>query len=250
MMGILETIHTQIEEAATDLGKYRPNTVDWKQRTRSAAEQLISWLVVATPGLKLYVEGVLNAPVTLRLLWKSIRMHVQLPTEQLEAFDQQLKLDEVLRDSLTGETVSNVVSRYLIERHPDSSLRSNGRSDYPDLYDSTQDYSALPVFKRKTKDTAEDEYGASLKGKQRRPVRVPDGLEIKTCRDRISVDCHHPHAGLHLVVLFRVTAHRYLVDDVLLAFLRAADYRESARNTTATTVKYSFGGDRFVSLLG
>ena len=30
--------------------------------------------------------------------------------------------------------------------------------------------------------------------------------------------------------------------------LRVADYRESERNTTATTVKYSFNGDRFVGL--
>ena len=39
------------------------------------------------------------------------------------------------------------------------------------------------------------------------------------------------------------------VNDVRVAFLRRFDYRESARNTTATTVKYSFNGDQFVSLL-
>lgn len=88
-----------------------------------------------------------------------------------------------------------------------------------------------------------------MKGKQKRPVRVPDGLEIKTCRDRLAVDCHHPHAGLHLVLVFAEAARIFAVKDVCVAFLRSSAYRESERNTTATTVKYSFNGDRFVSLL-
>jgi hypothetical protein len=107
----------------------------------------------------------------------------------------------------------------------------------------------LPTFKRKRSTTTADEYGAALKGKEKRPVRVPDGLEIKTCRERIAVDCHHPHAGLHLVLVFTEVSRLFTVNDIRVAFLRAADYRESERNTTATTVKYSFGGDRFVSLL-
>lgn len=40
------------------------------------------------------------------------------------------------------------------------------------------------------------------------------------------------------------------VTDVRVTFLRTSDYRESERNATVTTVKYSFNGDRFVSLLG
>lgn len=92
-----------------------------------------------------------------------------------------------------------------------------------------------------------DRYGVALKGN--RPVRVPDGLEIKTCRDRIAVDCHHPHAGLHLALIFSEVSRIFPVNDVRIAFLRSKDYREAQRNTTATTVKYSFGGERFVSLL-
>jgi hypothetical protein len=89
-----------------------------------------------------------------------------------------------------------------------------------------------------------------VKRKQQRPVRVPDGLEIKTCRKLIAVDCHHPHAGLHLVLLFTEKARMFPVNDVRVASLRSSDYRESERNTTATTVKYSFDGERFISLLG
>lgn len=40
----------------------------------------------------------------------------------------------------------------------------------------------------------------------------------------------------------------FTVTDVRGAFLCTKDDRESKRNTTATTVKYSFNGDRFVSL--
>ena len=186
----------------------------------------------------------------LRSLWATIRRHVSLPREQVEVFDRQLSLDDVLRESVTGEVVSNVVSKYLIERHPASALRSNGRSDYPDLYLSDLDYSALAEFKRKRKATEDDQYGAALKGKERRPVRVPDGIEIKTCRARIAVDCHFPHAGLHLVLLFVQASRMFTVEDIRVAFLRRCDYRQSERNTETTTVKYSFGGERFVSLLG
>jgi hypothetical protein len=80
-------------------------------------------------------------------------------------------------------------------------------------------------------------------------VRVPNGLEIKTCRNQIRVDCHHPHAGLHLALVFREDKRFFTVTDLRVAFLRLADYYEANRNTTATTVKYSFNGDHFVTLL-
>lgn len=249
-MDVLTTIRSQIAAAQADLHTYRPDTLDWNARALATANSLIPWLAKITPALKNYVQDVLNAPALLRSMWATIRQHVNLPREQIEAFDRQLTLDDVLRESVTGEVVSNVVSKYLTEHHPDSALRSNGRSDYPDLYLATLDYSALPLFKRKKKVTTEDEYGAAVKGKEKRPVRVPDGLEIKTCRQRIAVDCHHPHAGLHLVLLFTEADRMFTVEDVRIAFLRSSDYRESERNTTATTVKYSFGGEHFISLLG
>ena len=246
---ILEEINNQIEAAATDLRAYSPTEIDWSARAVATADSLIPWLIGLAPGLKDYVENVLNAPRLLRSMWAEMRPHVDVPTEQLEAFDRQLTFDDVLRESVNGEVVSRVVTKYLLENHPTSSLEANGRSDYPDLYLGTRDYSALPRFERKKKVSLEDEYGAASKGARKRPVRVPDGLEIKTCRDRVAVDCHHPHAGMHLVLLFAETARLFTVTDLRIAFLRKADYRESERNTTATTVKYSFGGDCFRSLL-
>lgn len=182
-------------------------------------------------------------------MWTTMQRHVDLPKAEIEAFDRQLSIDDVLRESVTGEVVSNIVTKYLLDHDPDSSLKSNGRSDYPDVYDSTLEYSMLPAFARKKKSATISEFGAATKGKAKRPVRVPDGLEIKTCRGRIAVNCHHPHAGLHLVLLFTEVKRLFTVKDVCLAFLCATDYRESERNTTATTVKYSFNGNRFVSLL-
>lgn len=249
-MNVLTVIKAQIKESVADLHNYRPESVDWSARAISVAENLIPWLLNVIPGMKTYVQDVLNAPALLRSLWKTIRGRVNLPREQIEAFDRQLALDDVLRASITGEVVSNVVTKYLMDHYPDSALKSNGRSDYPDLYLATLDYSTLPQFTRKKKVTAGDEYGAALKGKQQRPVRVPDGLEIKTCRARIAVDCRHPHAGLHLLLLFTEVEKMFTVNDVRIAFLKSADYRESKRNTTATTVKYSFGGERFISLIG
>jgi hypothetical protein len=247
-MGVLAKVRSQIKAAGGDLRAYRPASVDWNASATATADTLIPWLVSIGPELKVYVQDVLNAPAVLRSMWSAIRGHVNLPREQVEAFDRQLTLDDVLRESVTGEVISNVVTKYLLDHFPGAGLQSNGRSDYPDLYLSERDYSALPPFQRKKKVTTEDEYGAAVKGKQKRPVRVPDGLEIKTCRDRIAVDCHHPHAGLHLVLLFTQAARLFSVTDIRVAFLRTSDYRESQRNTTATTVKYSFRGDDFVSL--
>lgn len=249
MSGPLATIQTQIKGAEADLRSYRPESVDWNKRALATAETLVPWLIESVPALKDYVQDVLNAPTMLRSMWKTIRKHVDLPNEQMEAFDRQLTLDDVLRESVTGEVVSNIVTKYLLEHFPQNALKSNGRSDYPDVYNSTLDYSALPAFKKKKKASEEDEFGAALKGAAKRPVRVPDGLEIKTCRDRVAVDCHHPHAGLHLVLLFTEVTRIFTVNDIRVAFLKRGDYHESERNTTATTVKYSFNGDRFVSLL-
>lgn len=242
----LDAITRQIDEASDDLQHYRPHEVDWRSRSQIAASLLIPWLESHGAALKTYVEEVLNAPLQLRRMWSSIRSHVNLPKEQIEAFDRQLSLDDVLRESVTGEVVSKVITKFLLDHNPE--LRTNGRSDYPDIFISTLDYTVLPAFRRR-RSTEDEEYGAALKGSEQRPVRIPDGLEIKTCRDQIRVDCHHPHAGLHLALVFGETNRFFTVTDLRVAFLRSIDYREAARNTTATTVKYSFNGGRFVSLL-
>jgi hypothetical protein len=134
--------------------------------------------------------------------------------------------------------------RHLQAEYPNSDLRPNGKSDYPDLWLRTKDYSHLPRRSRGAKS-----YGAALVGKPSRPVRVPDGLEVKTSRNTIRVDCHHNHVGLHLVMVFTEQPNEFRVEDLAVAFLKSSDYRRCDRNTTATTDKFSFNGDRFISLL-
>ncbi len=240
---VLKIILRQIDDAKSDLGQYQPDTINWTSRAKEAARKIVPWLCREAPALKSFAEDVLNAPVQLRRMWSQIRPHGDLPREQIEAFDRQLTFDDVLRESVTGEVISKVVAKFLLDHNSD--FQCNSRSDYPDLFLGSADYTSLPNHRR----GHDAVYGAALKGTPRRPARVPDGLEIKTCRGQIRVDCHHPHPGLHLALIVGEIDRVFVVTDIRLAFLRLADYREAARNTTATTVKYSFGGDRFVSVL-
>ena len=114
---ILKIIKAQIAESKADLHAYRPEPFDWVSRSKATADVLIPWLILSAPSLKNYVEDVLNAPVQLRRMWSLIRDHVNLPKEQIEAFDRQLSLDDVLRDSVTGEVVSKVVTKYLMDQN-------------------------------------------------------------------------------------------------------------------------------------
>ena len=166
-MDALATVKSQIESAKVDLEACKPTTLDWISRSIQTAETIIPWLIVTAPGMKNYVEDILNAPAILRSMWNKMRTHVILPTDQIDAFDRQLTLDDVLRESVTGEVVSNVVTRYLKEHHPEKILLSNGRSDYPDIYLSTQDYSVLPQFKRHKNVIEADAYGAAVKATSR-----------------------------------------------------------------------------------
>jgi hypothetical protein len=136
------------------------------------------------------------------------------------------------------------VTGHLLARFPNGALAGNSKSDYPDVFIRTLDYSKLPVRNREDK-----EIGAAIRGKVRNPVRVPDGLEIKTARNGASIDCHYPHVGLHLMLSFITTGERVIVDDVLVSFLRKENYRIASRKTEATTVKASFGRSSFISLL-
>jgi hypothetical protein len=133
---------------------------------------------------------------------------------------------------------------YMIADKGGDRLGANGKSDYPDLFIKDYDYSAVPRHTRSVK-----EYGAALKGKEARPVRVPDGIEIKTCRNGFRVDCHYGHMGLHVALYYTENKGRAEVCDLDAAFLRASDYANATRNTDATTAKASFGPERFVSLL-
>jgi hypothetical protein len=160
--------------------------------------------------------------------------------------DRELDREAVLLATVGGDVMSKVIEKFLIENFPGAHLESNGRSDYPDLFLRSKDYEGLSKFVR-LKDKTKD-YGAALKGKSKRAVRVPDGLEIKTCKGRFAVDCHHAHAGLHLALLFQGRKGSIEVSDIMIAFLRYADYRITQPASPTTTLKASFNDKNFVSL--
>lgn len=233
----------QVEAASDELDAYAPVGFGWRARAIATVTKLVPWLKREAPGLQSYVEDVLNSPSLLREAWASIKLKIAVHPE-VARVDQLLSMESVLLDFVAGDTVSIVVTRHLLARYPGGALAGNSKSDYPDLFLKTNDYSKLPVRK---KDNAE--IGAALRGKLKKPVRVPDGLEIKTSRDGASIDCHYPHVGLHLMLSFLTKDRKVVVDDVLVAFLRYADYRITKPNTEATTKKASFSRAPFISLL-
>jgi len=233
----------QVKAAKAELDGYAPAGFGWYKRATTAVNELVPWLIREAPGLRLYVEEVLNSPALLRSAWASLKSQIDAPGE-VARIDELLAREGVLLAFVAGDTVSTVVTGYLLSRYPGNALAGNSKSDYPDIFVKTYDYSKLPVRTRDDK-----EIGAAIRGKEKKPVRVPDGLEIKTSRDNANIDCHYPHVGLHLMLSFQTTGATVVVDDVLVAFLRNADYRITVTKTKATTLKASFSRAPFVSLL-
>lgn len=191
----------------------------------------------------MFVEEVLNSPSLLRQAWGGLKGQIDAPAE-VARIDELLTRESVLLAFVAGDTVSIVVTGHLLARFPGGALGGNSKSDYPDLFIKTNDYSKLPVRSRD-----DEEIAAAVRGKDRKPIRVPDGLEIKTSRDNRSIDCHYPHVGLHLMLSFVTTGDRVVVNDVLAGFLRNGDYRITVPKTKATTLKASFSRTPFISLL-
>ena len=241
--GPLTRILEQVRAGKPELDAYAPRGFGRYARAAGTVKTLVPWLIEEAPGLRLHVEEVLNSPALLLEAWASLKAQIGSPGE-VARIDELLGHESVLLKFLAGDTVSIVVTGHLLARYPGGALSGNSKSDYPDIFFKTYDYSELPV---RTKDDLE--IGATVRGKNRNPVRVPDGLEIKTSRNRASIDCHYPHAGLHLMLSFVTTGERVVVDDVLAAFLRREDYRIASRKTEATTVKASFSRAPFISLL-
>jgi hypothetical protein len=240
---VLRRILQQVDDAKAELDGYPPARFGWFDRATLTAKTLIPWLVEEAPGLRTYVEEVLNSPSLLRTAWAQLKRIVDSPAE-IARIDELLDREAVLLKFVAGDTVSIVVTGHLLARFPNGGLAGNSKSDYPDVFIRSLDYSKLPVRNREDK-----EIGAAIRGKLRNPVRVPDGLEIKTARNGASIDCHYPHVGLHLMLSFVTTGGNVVVDDVLVSFLRKENYRIASRKTEATTVKASFGRSSFISLL-
>lgn len=241
----LKHILAQIEAAKADLKSYRPEGVDWHARATQTAHILVPWLCTKGEAIRQHVEGVLNSKRKLREAWKALQASHKLDATLANNIDENLRNEGILLSFIAGDVVSSVIGHFLATEFPNSRLIENGKSDYPDMYFADYDYRFMSKFKRNAK-----QYGAALKGVNKRPVRVPDGIEIKTCRGKLRVDCHHPHMGLHLALLFNAKEEVQKVTDIRAGFLRPCDYRKSNLDASAaTTIKHSFNGDQFHSIL-
>lgn len=245
----IDVVTSQINAAKPELIAYPPSGFGWYKRSIETARELVPWLTEIAPELKIFVEEVVNSTKLVRDSWKKIvaAAHRHIPSELHELMNRELDREAILLNTVSGDVMSKVIEKFLIQNFPGGHLESNGRSDYPDLFLRSKDYSAIPRFAR-LKDKTKD-YGAALKGAGGRPVRIPDGLEIKTCKNRLAVDCHHSHAGLHLVLIYCGSKGALEVTNILVAFMRHCDYRITKPASPTTTLKASFNGKNFVSLL-
>jgi len=244
----LKVVLSQIDAARKELDSYPPSGFGWYKRSRETAKLLVPWLTGIAPRLKTYVEEVVNSKRLVRSSWQKIKSVAgkRIPADLVVSMDHELELEGILLDTVGGDVMSKVIEKFLIENSPNADLESNGRSDYPDLFLRSKNYSLLPAFKKLKGESGG--YGAALKGKSSRPVRIPDGLEVKTCRNSFNVDCHHAHAGLHLALLCHGRQGSLVVTDIQVAYLQHSDYRITKPASPTTTLKASFNGKQFVSL--
>lgn len=234
---VLRYILQQIERDEGELLRLNPQ-LGWPERVRQTAETFVPRIVTSARDLMIHVESSLNSPLVVRTNWQRIKEGLA-DESQVAEMDNALEREQTLLAVITGETVSKLIAGYLCGRNRE--LAQNNRSTYPDLYLQTVDYSQLP---KRTRGLAE---GPALRGGM--PTSVPDGIEIKSNRgQRIRVDCHHDHQGLHLALTFDYDGARWQVYDIYLAYLSKADYKRAERNTTATTDKFSFGHAPFISV--
>ncbi|QYU67647.1 hypothetical protein J4558_22525 [Leptolyngbya sp. 15MV] len=113
----LSRILSQVEAAKPELDAYAPAGFGWHGRAVAAVNTLVPWLVKEAPGLRLYVEEVLNSPALLREAWAALKSQVDAPGE-VARIDELLKHEQVLLDFVAGDTVSIVVTGHLLARYP------------------------------------------------------------------------------------------------------------------------------------
>ena len=193
----LDVIRGQIVAARADLDGYAPAGLGWFDRATATAQLVIPWLCGVAAEACAFCEDVYNSPDQLRAAWAALKPRLVDP-QVAERIDFYLGREQVLIKEIAGDVVSRVSTDFLMADGVGRRLAANGRSDYPDLYVADLDYVGLPRHVRRR--GADEGSWAALKGNPGRPVRVPDGIEIKTCRNSSRVDCHYPHAGLHVAL--------------------------------------------------
>lgn len=239
--------------AQQELRNMGPSGANWVDRTEETLNRLIPRLVPLALHFTREIPKRLNSAAEVLLLAGQAEKHFKAmaggreplnpeAAKWLHALTAAAETSKSLIGNIDSQHVSAEVQRQVIAQLGDI-LRPNGGSLYPDLLLKDRRYDMLPPQSRKKQIE-----GPCLRGAN--PSNVPDGCEIKTNQgERIKVDAHGAHAGLHLAVTWEFSDGGVLINGVWAAYVRIADHRESGRNVAVTTVKYSFGHDLFVSLL-
>lgn len=235
--------------AQNELQALGPSGVDWKARTEETLELLLPRLADVATAIWEQIPRRLNAGVS---LIEHVQMGLPLFTAEtppeLAAWHRELRDHAAqatpLVEQMESQQVSAEIQRLLTSEEVLGKIMGpNGGSIYPDLLIRNRDYSMLPPQSK----------GSPVDGpclRHGKPSNVPDGCEIKTNRGtRVKVDAHGAHAGLHVGITWVLRESKIAITGVWGGYIRIADHRESGRNVLVTTVKYSFGHDRFFSLL-
>lgn len=237
--------------AQGELAELSPNDYDWAERTSETLDALVPRLVPLASRIKTEIPKRLNSPqFLLTTISDGSPLVIRQDDDELrDWYDTVSKLSgeaSSLIANLESQQISAEIQRYIVsDKGLGDLVFANGNSIYPDLILLDRDYSLLPEQNRTNPID-----GPCVRGKNRRPSNVPDGCEIKTKKgNRISVDAHGAHAGLHLGVTWDIINNLVKITGVWAAYVRVADHRESGRNVNVTTVKYSFGHKLFISLL-
>jgi hypothetical protein len=237
--------------ARKELQSLGPPGIDWISRVLRTIDHVSPKL----PSLAQYIYDTvptsLNNPHEALELYKAGKKYIR--SNEPEAVRWSDNMEKILSSAqantgnLESQQVSAAIQRAIVSEHGIGNLVvANGNSIYPDLIMRNYDYRGLPMQDRKK--TVD---GPCLQGRKiPRPSNVPDGIEIKTNQSqRIRVDAHGAHAGVHIAITWDLINSRVHIHGVWAAYVRICDHKESQRNVSVTTVKYSFGHSLFMPVL-
>ena len=248
---VLEQILCRLDDdrAQDELLALGPIEMDWRPRVREACLLLVPRVCDIAEQIKLECERTVNSASTVRQDLANKRdVLAATPGLGPEWADRVADASERAAnfiDHLESQQISAEVQR-IIAMLLEEDLVANGNSIYPDFYIRGRDYSFLPYQNRKNPVDGPCKKGTA----NPRPSNVPDGLELKTNKgDRIRVDAHGAHPGLHIGVTWSLEHGSFRVLGIYLSYIRIFDHRMSGGRVAVTTKKASFGQEQFIPVL-
>jgi len=259
---VLTHVYSQLNSgtAVAELRSLGPAGFDWNTRVKNTTDTLVPRFVEIASDLRENCVKLFNCSIDL-----ADELRRSIPEQTLNYLkDKDVSLADEFElwvnkcrqlgtlsargvENLQSQQVSAEIQRYLLSKKGlGDIIKSNGKSIYPDLIMSDYDYSFLPFQSRKS-----PIHGPCLRNKKNpKPSNVPDGFEIKTNKfDKVRVDAHGAHAGLHLAFTWNLKDAKVNILDIWIAYIRIADHTISDGTVDVTTKKRSFGHVPFISII-